>query len=135
MKILEMYQNMTITIEKSEVSSKLLALRSEMEKSIEDIKEKINKFEQKKIAEENMYQSMSPLKRFFTGRSPSHHQAVEYMVQVKERTKRIEAIKNEIRELDFFINQLNLETTTELVLPTEIFEEIKTTHISKESKK
>lgn len=135
MKILEMYQNMTITIEKSDVSSKLLALRSEMEKSIEDIKEKINKFEQKKIAEENMYQSMSPLKRFFTGRSPSHHQAVEYMVQVKERTKRIEAIKNEIRELDFFINQLNLETTTELVLPTEIFEEIKTTHISKESKK
>ncbi|WP_085520664.1 hypothetical protein [Tuberibacillus sp. Marseille-P3662] len=93
---------------------------------IEKIKEKINQYEQKKQGEKAFYQSLSPLRKFFAGRPPSHHQAVEHLVYVKEPLKRIETINQRIRELDDVINLLQEDASkNEIVLSTSIIDELK----------
>ncbi|WP_141603738.1 hypothetical protein [Terrilactibacillus laevilacticus] len=67
---------------------------------IEDIKNKISQYQNKKKAEEAFYHSLSPLRRFFASRPPSHHLAVEYIVQVKERKKQIDGLNQQVLELD-----------------------------------
>lgn len=70
------------------------------EAEVNDLKQKIKGYEDKKRAEEAFYQSLSPVRKFFAGRAPSHHQAVEYMVHVKERLKQIDGIKQRIQQID-----------------------------------
>jgi acetyl-CoA carboxylase alpha subunit len=101
-------------------------IRHKKETEIEQIKDKISKYEKKRRAEEAWYQSLSSVRKFFAGRPPSHHQAVEYLVHVKERFYNIEQLRNRIAELDGIIHLLQTERSKEqIVLPHIIIEEIK----------
>jgi acetyl-CoA carboxylase alpha subunit len=95
------------------------------EQEVNEIKSKINKYEDKRRAEEAFYQSLSPLRKFFASRPPSHHQAVEYIVHVKERLKQIDIIKQRIYELDQVIEWCEERSfEKEIELSSIIIEEI-----------
>ncbi|MGW8427370.1 hypothetical protein ACWGJQ_17995 [Peribacillus simplex] len=120
-----MYSRVVFEISSDEVLKGLLFYKSKQESEIESIKGKIHKYEQKRRAEEAWYQSLSPFKRFFTGRAPSHHQAVEHLVNVKDRYKKIEMIKQKVAFLNQVIGLLEAETEKrEMNLPSDIIKEI-----------
>ena len=120
-----MYSRVGFEISTEEVLKGLLFYKSKQESEIESIKGKIHKYEQKRRAEEAWYQSLSPFKRFFTGRAPSHHQAVEHLVNVKDRYKKIEMIKQKVAFLNQVIGLLEAETEKrEMNLPSDIIKEI-----------
>ncbi|MBT2664839.1 MULTISPECIES: hypothetical protein [Bacillaceae] len=120
-----MYSRVVFEISTEEVLKGLLFYKSKQESEIESIKGKIHKYEQKRRAEEAWYQSLSPFKRFFTGRAPSHHQAVEHLVNVKDRYKKIEMIKQKVAFLNQVIGLLEAETEKrEMNLPSDIIKEI-----------
>lgn len=120
-----MYSRVVFEISSEEVIKGLLFHKSKQELEIEAIKSKIHKYEQKRRAEEAWYQSLSPFKRFFTGRAPSHHQAVEHLVNVKDRYKKIEMIKQKVAFLNEVIRLLEEEPEKrELNLPSDIINEI-----------
>jgi hypothetical protein len=120
-----LYGRVVFEISSEEVLKGLLFYKSKQESEIESIKGKIHKYEQKRRAEEAWYQSLSPFKRFFTGRVPSHHQAVEHLVNVKDRYKKIEMIKQKVAFLNQVIGLLESETEKrEMNLPSDIIKEI-----------
>ncbi|MGG1573949.1 hypothetical protein [Fictibacillus sp. NRS-1165] len=121
----EVHQNISIHISPAELLKMLQFIRTKKQREIEHIKNKINKYIQKKNAEETFYQSLSPFRKLFTGRSPSHHQAVEYIAHVKEPLHQIDKIKQSIFELDHSIHVLNEETSrNEITLSGEMIREI-----------
>lgn len=73
------------------------------EMEVNALKDKIKNYEDKKTAEQAFYRSLSPVRKFFAGRPPSHHQAVEYIVHVKDRLKQINVIKQRIKQIDRII--------------------------------
>jgi acetyl-CoA carboxylase alpha subunit len=92
---------------------------------IENLKDKITKYEKKKRAEAAFYQSLSPVRKFFASRPPSHHQAVEYIVHVKERLKQIEKTKQRISEIDIVKKQLEEDgEKSEIILQSALVEEL-----------
>ncbi|MGE7907122.1 hypothetical protein ACQKNS_22245 [Peribacillus sp. NPDC094092] len=122
-----MYGRVAFEISSEELLKGLLFYKSKQESEIEAIKGKIHKYEQKRRAEEAWYQSLSPFKRFFTGRAPSHHQAVEHLANVKDRYKKIEMIKQKVALLNQVIGLLEAEVETEIRemnLPSDIMKEI-----------
>ncbi|MFC3884053.1 hypothetical protein ACFOU2_11360 [Bacillus songklensis] len=122
----ELYHNVVFQLSSKELTKIMQCIKNKKEQEIEEIKDKISKYEQKKRAEEAWYQSLSPIRKIFAGRPPSHHQAVEYMVYVKDRFKKIEQIKQRMVELDKVINLLQNDLTIkEIALPTAIIEEMK----------
>ncbi|HEU5140873.1 MAG TPA: hypothetical protein VFT51_12915 [Bacillales bacterium] len=104
----------------------LRLLKENKEDEIKEMKNKIHKYEQKKKAEESFYRSLSPVRKFFTGRPPNHHQAVEYMVHVKERLKHIDQIKQQISELNNAIQHLEGKSVEQgMALPGTIINDVK----------
>ncbi|MFB7638363.1 hypothetical protein [Peribacillus butanolivorans] len=104
----------------------LQGIKSKQESEIESMKIRIHKYEKKRRAEEAWYQSLSPFKRFFTGRAPSHHQAVDHLVNVKERYIKIESIKQKVTIINEAIRLLEADSEKrEIILPPTIIEEIK----------
>lgn len=100
-------------------------IKENYEYEIDKIKNKIHQYEQKKKSEEAFYRSLSPVRRFFTGRAPNHHQAVEHMVHVKERMRKIAKLKQRVAEVDRVTKQLEQDTSLkELSFPQSIFEEM-----------
>ncbi|MFD6441624.1 hypothetical protein ACFWDG_17850 [Peribacillus sp. NPDC060186] len=122
----DLYNRVVLQISLEEVMEVLQGIKSKQESEIETIKTRIHKYEQKRRAEEAWYQSLSPFKRFFTGRAPSHHQAVEHLVNVKERYIKIESIKQKVAILNDAIRLLEADPEKrEMILPPNIIEEIK----------
>lgn len=122
----EYYQQIRLDIPLRVLIETLANIKSKQFEEINNIKEKINNYEQKKRAEEAFYQSLSPLRKIFTGKAPSHHQAVEYLVHVKERFKKIDRIKQQITELDLLISKLEINSNEhEIIIPNEIIDAIK----------
>ncbi|MEK5235131.1 hypothetical protein NST99_05455 [Paenibacillus sp. FSL L8-0470] len=123
----EVYQNVVFRLSAEELKDLIERLKIKKEDEIEGIKDKINKYEQKRRSEEAMYQSLSPIRKWFAGHPASHHTAVEYIVHVKDRFKRINSIKRDIQELDQVLLLLdNHPATEEIPLSPEIIREIKT---------
>lgn len=123
----EVYRNISFDMPEQELFILLERVKAKKEEDVEELKNRIDKYEQKRRAEEALYQSMSPIRRLFTGRPASHHQAVEYMVHVKERFKKIDAIKRSIRELDQVLDKLRLpiRDSNEVFLSPELIREIR----------
>lgn len=122
----EVYHNVVFRLSGEEIKDLIERLKVKKVDEIEAIKDKINKYEQKRRAEEAMYQSLSPIRKWFAGHPASHHTAVEYIVYVKDRFKQIEAIKRSIQELDQVLLLLATEPSTEEIpLSPEILREIK----------
>lgn len=108
-----------------EIISILHIIKVEKQQLLEDIKKKINNYEQKKKAGEAYYQSLSTVRKFFASRPPSHHQAVEYIVHVKERIKRIDRINRQLFEIEHTLTRLSEDSQDELVLSSTLIDEIK----------
>ncbi|MNL44301.1 hypothetical protein D3C87_1668680 [compost metagenome] len=122
----EVYQNVVYRLSTEEIRHLIERLKARKEEEIEGIKDKINKYEQKRRAEEAMYQSLSPIRKWFAGHPASHHTAVEYIVHVKDRFKQIDSIKRNIQELDQVLLVLAAHPATEEIpLSPEIIREIK----------
>ncbi|AIQ67227.1 hypothetical protein [Paenibacillus graminis] len=122
----EVYQNVVYRLSSEEIKDLIERLKARKEEEIEGIKDKINKYEQKRRAEEAMYQSLSPIRKWFAGHPASHHTAVEYIVHVKDRFKQIDSIKRNIQELDQVLLVLTAHPATEQIpLSPEIIREIK----------
>ncbi|WP_419882945.1 hypothetical protein ACN6MY_04650 [Peribacillus sp. B-H-3] len=120
------YQNIAFTVTYEEMIEIIQSLRDKREHEIDRIKEKIKKYEQKKRAEEAWYQSLSSVRKFFAGRPPAHHQAVEYLVYVKERFAAIEQLKKQINDMNEMTAMLKEEPEKErIVLPHSLIEEIR----------
>ncbi|MEY8744318.1 hypothetical protein AB9M62_33885 [Bacillales bacterium AN1005] len=109
----EVYHHTALQISSSDLLYLMEQLKVKKENEIETLKHKIEQFEQKKRAEEVAYQSLSPVCKWFVGRPASHHQAVEYMVQVKERFRKMEQIRRRIRDLDRIIEQIQHPNSVE----------------------
>lgn len=109
----------------SEITSILQRILLTKEQEIHELKNKITKYEEKRRAEDAFYQSLSPVRKFFASRPPSHHQAVEYIVHVKDRLKQIEKLKQRIYEINMAIRQCEEITSgDELDLSSVITEDI-----------
>ncbi|MCE3199075.1 hypothetical protein [Paenibacillus sonchi] len=122
----EVYHNVVYRLSTEEIRHLIKRLKARKEEEIEGIKDKINKYEQKRRAEEAMYQSLSPIRKWFAGHPASHHTAVEYIVHVKDRFKQIDSIKRNIQELDQVLLLLGTHPVTEEIpLSPEIIREIK----------
>ncbi|MFE4351741.1 hypothetical protein [Peribacillus butanolivorans] len=122
----DLYNRVVFQISLEEVMKVLQGIKSKQESEIESMKTRIHKYEQKRRAEEAWYQSLSPFKRFFTGRAPSHHQAVEHLVNVKKRYIKIESIKQKVAIINEAIRLLEADPEKrEIILPPTIIEEIK----------
>ncbi|WEG12310.1 hypothetical protein PU629_19785 [Pullulanibacillus sp. KACC 23026] len=102
----------------------LKTVLTKKEESIQSLRDKILKYEQKSRAEDAFYQSLSPLRKLFTGRAPSHHRAVEYMVNVKDRLKKIEDLKRQVTELTELLKHVNTPID-KMTISHSILEEIK----------
>lgn len=68
------------------------------EEQIGEIEQVIERYEKKRMMEERSYQSMSALRRMFTGRKPDHHLAVEYIHYVKKPMEQIRQLRAEIEQ-------------------------------------
>ncbi|MBK5482442.1 MULTISPECIES: hypothetical protein [unclassified Peribacillus] len=122
----DLYNRVVFQISLEEVMKVLQGIKSKQESEIESMKNRIHKYEQKRRAEEAWYQSLSPFKRFFTGRAPSHHQAVEHLVNVKERYIKIESIKQKVAIINEAMGLLEADPEKrEIILPPTIIEDIK----------
>ncbi|MCK6074739.1 hypothetical protein [Paenibacillus silvae] len=124
----EVYHHTALQISSSDLLYLIERLKVKKENEIDTLKQKIEQFEQKRRAEEVAYQSLSPVRKWFAGRPASHHQAVEYMVQVKERFRKMEQIRRRIRELDLIVERIQLAEQhhqEEIVLTPETIREIR----------
>ncbi|KAA8783523.1 hypothetical protein EC604_06650 [Paenibacillus amylolyticus] len=124
----EVYHHTALQISSSDLLYLIERLKVKKENEIETLKQKIEQFEQKRRAEEVAYQSLSPVRKWFAGRPASHHQAVEYMVQVKERFRKMEQIRRRIRDLDLIMGRIQLASHNrqeEIELSPETIREIR----------
>ena len=122
----ELYNTVVFEVSSDEVIRILKEIKNKKEIDIDLLKYKIHMFEKKKRIEEAYYQSLSTFRKIFTGRPPGHHQAVEYLVNVKERFNEIEMIKQNIITLNSILSLLEAEPDKrEIVLSPSLIEEIR----------
>ena len=103
----------------------LLAILRLKQDEVNLLKDKIIKYEQKSRAEDVFYQSLSPIRKLFTSRPPTHHRAVEYLVNVKDRMKKIERLNEQASELRMLLLRLEENSPKELILPPSILEDLR----------
>jgi acetyl-CoA carboxylase alpha subunit len=77
------------------------------EAQIAEIEQVIERYEKKRQMEERSYQSMSALRRMFSGRKPDHHLAVEYIHYVKKPMEQIRQLRAEIENARLIMNGSN----------------------------
>lgn len=122
----ELYNTVVFEVSSDELIRILKEIKNKKEIDIDLLKYKIHMFEKKKRIEEAYYQSLSTFRKIFTGRPPGHHQAVEYLVNVKERFNEIEMIKQNIITLNSILSLLEAEPNKrEIVLSPSLIEEIR----------
>jgi hypothetical protein len=88
-----------ISVEKrkaAEVYPFLEAYISKREQQISDIMQMVERYEKKRMMEEQAYQTMSPLRRMLSGKKPDHHIAVEYIHYVRKPMEQVKQLRSEI---------------------------------------
>lgn len=88
----------------AEVYPFLEAYIARKEEQIAEIEQVIERYEKKRMMEERSYQSMSALRRMFTGKKPDHHVAVEYIHYVKKPMEQIRELRLEIEQARFILS-------------------------------
>ncbi len=122
----ELYNTVVFQMTSEELVIVLEDIKNKKEIDIELLKGKINTFERKKRMEEAYYQSLSTFRKIFASRPPSHHQAIEYLVNVKDRFTKIEEVKQRVFMLDRMISKVQTESNKEEIgLSPIIIEEIR----------
>lgn len=74
----------------------LEAFITRKQQQIDEIMQVVERYERKRSMEEQAYQTMSPLRKMFTGRKPDHHLAVEYIHYVKKPLEQVKQLRDEI---------------------------------------
>jgi hypothetical protein len=88
-----------ISVEKrkaAEVYPFLEAYIAKREQQISDIMQMVERYEKKRMKEEQAYQTMSPLRRMLSGKKPDHHIAVEYIHYVRKPMQQVKQLRSEI---------------------------------------
>lgn len=119
-----LHHDWVATVDPSKLEQSLTTLLEAKQKEIQALRDRILQFEQKSRAEDAFYQSLSPLRKFFTSRAPSHHKAVEYMVNVKDRMKKIEALKIQSVEIHRLLEQFSHKVPEQLDISHSILEDL-----------
>jgi hypothetical protein len=78
---------------------------SKREHQIAEIMQMVERYEKKRIMEERAYQSMSPLRRMFSGKKPDHHIAVEYIHYVRRPMDQVKQIRLEIESARLILEE------------------------------
>lgn len=80
----------------AEVLPFIHAYIAKKEQEIAEIEQMVERYEKRRFAEDQAYQSMSTFRRMLSGRKPDHHLAVEYIHFVKKPRERVRALRKEI---------------------------------------
>jgi hypothetical protein len=78
---------------------------SKREHQIAEIMQMVERYEKKRMAEERAYQTMSPLRRMFSGKKPDHHIAVEYIHYVRKPMEQVKQMRVEIETARTIIDE------------------------------
>lgn len=66
------------------------------ERIMNEIMQVVERYEKKRMMEESAYQTLSPIRRMFSGKKPDHHIAVEYIHYVKKPMEQVRQLRREI---------------------------------------
>jgi vacuolar-type H+-ATPase subunit D/Vma8 len=75
------------------------------EQLILEIEQVIERYEKRRIKEEQALQVMSSFRRLFSGKKPDHHLAVEYIHYVKKPKEQIRQLREEIEAARLIVDQ------------------------------
>jgi vacuolar-type H+-ATPase subunit D/Vma8 len=89
----------------AEVYSFLDTYIAKREQLILDIELIIDRYEKRRMKEEQAFQSMSNFRRLFSGKKPDHHLAVEYIHYVKKPKEQIRQLREEIQAAKLIVDQ------------------------------
>ncbi|TXK85642.1 hypothetical protein FU659_03310 [Paenibacillus sp. N3.4] len=82
----------------AEVFPFLEAYIARKEQQVLEIEQVVERYEVKRMKEERAYQTMSSLRRMFSGKKPDHHLAVEYIHYVKKPMEQVRKLRAEISQ-------------------------------------
>ncbi|MEW9698124.1 hypothetical protein [Paenibacillus sp. SI8] len=88
----------------AEVYPFLEAYIARKEQQAAEIEEVVERYERKRMKEERAYQSMSSLRRMFSGKKPDHHLAVEYIHYVKKPMEQVRKLRADIQQARTIMN-------------------------------
>ncbi|MNI11305.1 hypothetical protein D3C73_644480 [compost metagenome] len=108
----------TVKRKAADVYPFLEAYIARKEQQVSEIEQVVMRYEKKRRVEEQAYQSMSSLRRMFTGKRPDHHLAVEYIHYVKKPMEQAKKIRNEIEQARAILN--DSKPTDEILIPNEL---------------
>ncbi|MFC5449510.1 hypothetical protein [Paenibacillus aestuarii] len=89
----------------AEVFPFLEAYIARKEQQASEIEQVVERYEMKRMKEERAYQSMSALRRMFSGKKPDHHLAVEYIHYVKKPMEQVKKLRAEIERARKIMNE------------------------------
>jgi len=75
------------------------------EQLILEIEQVIERYEKRRMREEQAFQTMSNFRRLFSGKKPDHHLAVEYIHYVKKPKEQIRQLRDEIQAARVIVDQ------------------------------
>ncbi|UKS24615.1 hypothetical protein LOZ80_23705 [Paenibacillus sp. HWE-109] len=75
------------------------------EQQVLEIEQVVERYEVKRMKEERAYQTMSSLRRMFSGKKPDHHLAVEYIHYVKKPMEQVRMLRAEIAHARQIMNE------------------------------
>lgn len=97
----------------------LEAYIAKREHQIAEIMQVVERYEKKRMVEERSYQTMSPLRRMFSGKKPDHHLAVEYIHYVKKPLEQVKRLRGEIEEVRAMLRKSQAGDAVELTVEME----------------
>ena len=89
----------------AEVYPFLEAYIARKEQQVAEIEQVVERYEIKRMKEERAYQSMSSLRRMFTGKKPDHHLAVEYIHYVKKPMEQVKKLRADIEQARMILKE------------------------------
>lgn len=89
----------------AEVFPFLEAYIARKEQQALEIEQVVERYEVKRMKEERAYQTMSSLRRMFSGKKPDHHLAVEYIHYVKKPMEQVKKLRAEIAQARQIMNE------------------------------
>jgi hypothetical protein len=84
------------TAHTADVHSFLELFIAKRERQITEIELVVSRYEKKRHTEERASQSFSGIRKFFSGKKPDHHLAVEYIHYVKKPMEQVRMLRAEI---------------------------------------
>jgi hypothetical protein len=106
----------------AEVYPFLEAYITRKEQQVTEIEQVVERYERKRLIEDRAYQSMSSLRKMFSGKKPDHHLAVEYIHYVKKPMEQVKRLRDEIVQARAIIEESKLND--EILIPSRIVQEL-----------